>query len=172
MQWFVLHGDILDEPAEVLICSANPFLTLSGGVGGALLLRYGDGLQRELERHLRSVGRRHLDRGSVVVTRPSGTPYRAIIHAVAVDGFYQSSPEVVGSVLRKAMRAAAEAGGTRVAVAALATGYGTLTPAAFATGVSLLAEEAFEPIGRATIVVRKQAEADEIQRVLKSSQVV
>src|SRR5437763_11221519 len=52
MHWRIRHGDILDEPADVLICSANPFLTLSGGVGGALLLRYGPSLQSELNEYL------------------------------------------------------------------------------------------------------------------------
>jgi hypothetical protein len=34
MFWHIRRGDILDEMAEVLVCSANPFLTLSGGVAG------------------------------------------------------------------------------------------------------------------------------------------
>jgi hypothetical protein len=34
VRWTVKCGDILDEPADVLICSANIFLNLSGGVGG------------------------------------------------------------------------------------------------------------------------------------------
>ena len=33
MRWTIKHGNILNEPADVLICSANPFLNLSGGVG-------------------------------------------------------------------------------------------------------------------------------------------
>ncbi|MEM6506506.1 MAG: macro domain-containing protein, partial [Planctomycetota bacterium] len=91
MQWTVKHGDILDEPADVLICSANPFLTLSGGVGGALLQRYGDPLRIELEEVLKSRSVNYVDRGSVIVTFPSDTPYKSIIHAVAVDGMYESS---------------------------------------------------------------------------------
>jgi hypothetical protein len=42
MKWTVKSGNILDENADVLICSANVFLNLSGGVGGAILLRCGD----------------------------------------------------------------------------------------------------------------------------------
>ena len=46
------HGDVLDVEADVLICSANVSLNLSGGVGGALMGRYGEGLQQELHGHL------------------------------------------------------------------------------------------------------------------------
>lgn len=49
MRWTLKSGDILDEPADVLVCSANVFQNLSGGVGGAILLRYGDAVQRLCE---------------------------------------------------------------------------------------------------------------------------
>ena len=42
-------GNILDEPADVLVCSANPHLTLSGGVGADLLARYGGRMQSALQ---------------------------------------------------------------------------------------------------------------------------
>jgi len=166
MQWLVRHGDILDEPADVLICSANPFLTLSGGVGGALLLRYGGQLQHELECHLHEINRRYMDQESIVLTRPANTPYLAIIHAVAVNGFYESSPEIVHSVLYKAMQAASTESAKSVAVAALATGYGKLSLSDFAKGVRPLKGRKFEPTSQATIVVQEPSEAAEIERVL------
>lgn len=46
MRWIVKQGDILAEPADVLVCSANVSLNLSGGVGGEILRRYGDGMQK------------------------------------------------------------------------------------------------------------------------------
>lgn len=58
MRWIVKHDDILDEPADVLVCSANPWLNLSGGVGGEILLRYGPQMQEELHRLLAGRGRR------------------------------------------------------------------------------------------------------------------
>src|SRR3954470_8679124 len=145
MRWRVRHGDILDIPADVLICSANPFLTLSGGVGGALLLRYGPSLQSELNEHLARHGRRYLERGSVVVTEPPNTPYRAIIHAVAVNGFYESSPPVITEVIRAAFLAAAERGAGTVALTALATGYGRLTLSQFGEGLADPLSEEFPP---------------------------
>lgn len=102
MRWAVQEGDILAESADALICSANPFLTLSGGVGGAFLLRYGDGMQQELEQHLRDIRRSSVPQGTVVTCRPNGSPYEVVVHAVAVDAFYDSSPEVISDVVAKA----------------------------------------------------------------------
>ena len=52
MKWLVRGGDILDVSADVLICSANVYLNLSGGVGGAFLLRYGTSMQDALQDYL------------------------------------------------------------------------------------------------------------------------
>ena len=52
MKLKLYQGDILDLPVDVLICSANVSLNLSGGVGGALLARFGKDVQEELHRHL------------------------------------------------------------------------------------------------------------------------
>ncbi len=110
MRWVVKNGDILDEAAEVLICSANVFLNLSGGVGGALLLRFGDAMQKELHQFLVDNNLKFVQQGEVVRTSPCGTAYRAVLHAVAVDGLYQSSPATVNSVVRKTLTMSAEMG--------------------------------------------------------------
>ncbi len=62
-RWYVSHADILDTEADGLICSANPSLNLSGGVGGAFLLQYGTGMQEILHSHLRSTGQRFIEPG-------------------------------------------------------------------------------------------------------------
>ena len=164
--WRVRRGDILDEPADVLVCAANPHLTLSGGVGGALLLRYGPALQTELNDHLDHLGRRHVDVGTVVATEAIGTPYRAVIHAVAVNAFYESSPAIVTGVVRAALAAAAQRDARTVALAAVATGYGHLTIAQFAAGLSPLTAEPFPPIERVTVVVRGADDPAEVHRVV------
>ena len=166
MRWRVRHGDILDVAADVLVCSANPFLSLSGGVGGALLLRYGASLQAELNDHLAQRGRRHLDRGSIVVTRPPNTPYAAVIHAVAVNGFYESSPEVITDVVRAALRAAAGRGARTVALTALATGYGRLSIGQFAQGLTGVIAEDFPPISDVIVGVRGSDDVLELSRIV------
>ncbi len=90
MRWILKHKSILDEPADVLVCSANVSLNLSGGVGGELLLRYGDQMQHELWRHLADNGLKYVQTGDVVATGPCGAPCRTVLHAVAIDAFYAS----------------------------------------------------------------------------------
>jgi O-acetyl-ADP-ribose deacetylase (regulator of RNase III) len=166
MRWHFRHGDILDEKADVLVCSANPFLTLSGGVGGALLLRYGPSLQAELNDQLAKMGRKYVDRGSVVITHPRNTPYRAIIHAVAVNGFYETSSDVVAQVARDALNAAAAEGAHVVAMSALATGFGRLKLDQFARGIKEVIEADVPGVREVVIVVRSADEATELSEAL------
>lgn len=134
MQVSIHHGDVFDVAADCLVCSANVFLTLSGGVGGELLRRYGPATQRPLEDYLHLRGLRYVERGAVIETRPPGVPYRLVLHAVAVDGMYDSTPDVVRQVVRQALTCSAAAGCRAVAMPALATGYGHLDFDAFLSG--------------------------------------
>jgi O-acetyl-ADP-ribose deacetylase len=155
MRWTLTSGDILDERADVLVCSANVFLNLSGGVGGAILLRCGDGMQQELHALLTRSGKRHVERGDVVTTAPHGLPFRAVVHAVAVNGFYESSPAVITDVVTKSLRAAAALGAGRVALAALGTGFGRLSMEQFAEGLRpLLSPREFAPVDEVVICVK------------------
>lgn len=133
--WSVIVGDILDQPADILVCSANPFLTLSGGVGGAFLLRYGPEMQTHLQAYLHARGVRHVPPGTVVQMPPCGSPYRAVLHAVAVDGFYESSAELITNVVQQILTLSVTFGGHTVALPAVATGYGHLQLADFAAGL-------------------------------------
>ncbi len=166
MKWSVTHGDILNVPSDVLVCSANVFLNLSGGVGGAILLRYGDAMQRELHGILADQNRRFVEQGEVVKTSPCGLPYKAVIHAVAVDGFYQSSPQVVRAVVTKSLLLATSFDAHRVALTALATGYGKLTLRKFAEGIAPLMSQKFPPIHEVVICVRNETSRDELAATL------
>jgi O-acetyl-ADP-ribose deacetylase (regulator of RNase III) len=146
MRWTLTHGDILDVPADVLVCSANVWLNLSGGVGGAIPLRHGDAMQRELHRWLADHGRRHAEPGTVVATGPHGLPVAAVLHAVAVDGFYESSPERVRGCITTSLQMAGHLGAIRVALTALATGFGRMSLADFAAAVVPLRSASCPPI--------------------------
>ena len=48
MKIIIKVGDVLSEPTDVLISTANPWLNLSGGVNGAIREAVGPDLQTEL----------------------------------------------------------------------------------------------------------------------------
>jgi len=166
MRWSVEVGDILDTPADVLVCSANVFLNLSGGVGGAFLLRYGPEMQCALHEYLQERGIRHIHRGAVVSMPPCGSPYRVVLHAVAVDASYESSSAVVTSVVQQCLSDASKVGARIVALPALATGYGELLVRDFISGVQPLLKVAFPPVEEVRIVVRSSDDAQAISASL------
>jgi O-acetyl-ADP-ribose deacetylase (regulator of RNase III) len=112
----VKQGDLLAEPADVLICSANIYLNLSGGVGGEILRRYGPGMQAALHRYLSDHQLKFVQRGDVIETDGGGSCFRHVLHAVAVDAWYHSSADVVASVVTKALQRAADLRAQKVAV--------------------------------------------------------
>ena len=135
MRWTLRTGNILDESADMLVCSANPHLTLSGGVGADLLARYGPAMQSALEQIVRARTPHFIPRGEVIPYTDPTLPYRAILHAVAIDGWYNSSPQIIEQTVTKSLNMAAGYGARRVALAALATGFGHLSLAEFADGI-------------------------------------
>jgi O-acetyl-ADP-ribose deacetylase (regulator of RNase III) len=169
MRWVVKHGDILDEPADVLVCSANPWLNLSGGVGGEILLRYGPQMQAELHRHLTARGLRSVPQGEVVPCGPCDTPYRAVLHAVAVDCFYGSSPRVVEAVVTRALSLAASLGAAKVALTALATGYGRMPILDFARGLAPVLGQEFPPVAEVAVCLRGRNDAEELAAALATA---
>jgi O-acetyl-ADP-ribose deacetylase (regulator of RNase III) len=166
MRWVLTHGDILDVPADVLVCSANVYLNLSGGVGGEILRRYGDAMQKALHDYLAERKLRFVTPGTVVAMPPCGTRFAAVLHAVAVDGFYQSSPAVIGRTVGAALGMAAGFGAKRVALTALATGYGRLSMRQFAEGIAPLARAEFAPVEEVVVCVRHASERDELAAAL------
>ncbi|GJM24226.1 MAG: hypothetical protein DHS20C16_06410 [Phycisphaerae bacterium] len=156
-EWHVQCGDILNVQAEVLVCSANPYLTLSGGVGGALLQKYGDVMQEQLQQYLAERNVRHVEPGTIVSMDGGGTPYTAILHAVAVDVFYDSNVSLVRELVYQLLEISNELGANRVALPALATGYGKLAMAQFADALVPLVQNDF---GAKHVIVCLRQEAD------------
>jgi O-acetyl-ADP-ribose deacetylase (regulator of RNase III) len=129
--WTASVGEILELSADALICSANPQLNLSGGVGGEFLLRYGESMQQFLHEWLRRPGVRFVTPGSVVAAPSCGSTFRVVLHAVAIDAFYDTSTEVIAQAYGNAFGEAARLGCRTVASACLACGYGRATPETF-----------------------------------------
>jgi O-acetyl-ADP-ribose deacetylase len=131
-RWSVSHADILDITADGLLCSGNPSLNLSGGVGGAILLRYGSAMQTFLQDQLRAQGIRTVPPGTVVLSPPFGLPHRAVAHAVAIDVFYETNATLICATYQKALAQLAAEGCRTIAAACLGCGYGRFPPAEFA----------------------------------------
>ncbi len=163
VRWSLHVGDILDVPADVLVCSANVYLNLSGGVGGAFALRYGSAMQESLYAYLAERGLRFVRRGQVIPMPPSGSPYRSVLHAVAIDAAYDTSPEVVAEVLAESLRRSAALGARSVALAAVGTGYGRLSFPGFAKGLGRVAGQDFSPIDHVNIGLRSKFDAEEVE---------
>lgn len=159
-------GDVLKQRSDVLISTANPWLNLSGGVNGAILARCGLCIQEELHGYLKSRGISAVPAGTVISSGSHSLPFSHIIHAVAIDPFYDSSVELVRDTLTSALVLALALGATTVASPTLATGYGPMSMSQFAVALKPLTNEIrFEKL-RLTIVVRSSEDAAKIEDVL------
>lgn len=160
--WTLKEGNIIDEPADVLICSANVSLNLSGGVGADLLGRYGTKMQKELHSILNTRTPHAAQRGEVFAYTGNELPYKAILHAVAVDGWYHSSPEIVREIIEKSFRMAINLNAQKVASPALATGFGNLTLKDFADAARPLLDHDFPPINEVCICLMEDYRVAEL----------
>jgi len=165
MQWLICHGNILDIKADALICSANVQLNMSGGVGGEILVRHSDQMQKELHRYLSERKISVVAPGTVVKTLPCGTPYSMVLHAVAIDVFYETSHELIVSTIRRALELCTENGIKTVTLTALATGYGRYPLEKFALVVSELQKETFPVIEKVTICMKDEYDAEELMNL-------
>jgi O-acetyl-ADP-ribose deacetylase (regulator of RNase III) len=172
MRWTLKTGNIVDESADVLVCSANPHLTLSGGVGADLLARYGLAMQAALEQVVRQRTPHFIPQGEVIPYSDATLPYRAILHAVVIDGWYNSSPPIVEKTVATALRLAAGYGAKRVALAALATGFGHLSLAEFAEGVRPLLGREYPPVDEVCICLLEDYRVRELAEHFAGARIV
>jgi O-acetyl-ADP-ribose deacetylase (regulator of RNase III) len=123
-------------------------------------------MQQELHRKLAESGRRFLEPGEVIVTAPHGLPVKAVVHAVAVNGFYESSVEMVRAVVDKSLRTAASLGARSVAMTAVATGFGRMSLEKFAAAISPLRPGEYPPLDEVVICVRRDDERKRLTTAL------
>lgn len=118
-------GDILSSEADVLVSTANPGFQLTGGIGAALMTSGGAPFQAELNALARAkFGTRPAPRGSLLVSSGAGLRFRAIVHVVAIDVFYKTTPDVIAACMLDALIQADALEARSVAVPGFATGYG------------------------------------------------
>lgn len=166
MRLIVKTGDVLDEAVDVLICTANPTLTMSGGVNGALLERGGLEIQDELRRHLAEHRKNWVEPGSIVRTGPGPLPVKHILHAVGVSALYESSTDLVACTLDRALRIAADLGARSVATPAIATGYGPLTIEDFVSALKKIAYCPYSPIEELRVVLRHEDQTQTVAAMM------
>ncbi len=157
----IIHGDILDVNADILVASANPWLNLSGGVGGALLLRYGLTLQSRLHAQLAALNKKVLPPGTVILDTPPNVPYKAIAHAIAIDAAYRTDIQITAQTIIHALNLIAPLIPNHIALTALGTGYGPLSHKQFGQALALaLLNRDHPPL---TVCVRHPHEADDVR---------
>ena len=166
MDWSIKQGDILDTQADAIIVSANVQLNMSGGVGGAILVRYGDEMQKELHKYLADQGLSFAQRGDVVKTSPCGTPFKTVVHAVAIDALYVTTHDVLVETIRKSLALCAESGAKSVLLTALGTGYGQFPLDEFADVIRELLGDEYPPIEKVAIVIKNKYDAEEFRDAL------
>jgi|ERR1051326_4214902 O-acetyl-ADP-ribose deacetylase (regulator of RNase III) len=172
MRWILKQGNIIDEPADVLICSANVSLNLSGGVGAELLSRYGTAQQDYLHTLITTRSPRYAKQGEIFSYESTDIPYRAILHAVAVDAWYQSSSKTIEQVVERALRMASTYDARKVALTALATGFGNLSVEEFAKGVRPLLVMTIPSIQEIVIALIEESRLTELARFLPEATVI
>ncbi|HEY3762638.1 MAG TPA: macro domain-containing protein [Verrucomicrobiae bacterium] len=164
--WSLKEGSIIDEPADVLICSANVSLNLSGGVGADLLGRYGTKMQRELHQILKNRSPKVACQGEVFTYTGRELPYKAVLHAVAVDGWYHSTVKVLEEIIEKSLREAVKFNARKVALTALATGYGDLTIKDFSAAIKPLLNSDYQPINEICVCLMDHKQLVELSDYL------
>ena len=162
----VTVGDVLDAVADVLVCPANPWLNMAGGVGSAILARGGDQIRSELQSFLTSLGKPVVNSGSVILTDAGSLPFKHILHAVAIGPLYDSSIELVRQALEACFERAASLGARSISVPALATGYGQLSISSFAKAVAPIVRRDWPPLTTVNLVMFTDEIAATVREVL------
>lgn len=159
-------GDVLNESADVLVSTANPWLNLSGGVNGAIREAVGPALQTELHGLLKQRGISAVPAGTVVRSNAYTLPFKHILHSVAIDPFYDSSTDLVRATFEKALDMALELQALTVSSPTLATGYGPMSVSDFGSAVApVLKKSSLENL-TLNLVVRHADHAIELREVL------
>jgi|GEM_PF-2540271 len=156
-------ADIIDIPAEGLVCSGNINLNMSGGVNGELLSRGGYDLQRQLHGHLEVNDITFVNPGFVMEIGPGNFGFRCIVYSVAIDCWYESSIELVASTLRSALDIIESKGCASVSIPALATGYGRLKKEAFGRALHQVLHEKMRSFSQINVVEQSKTGLAEIR---------
>lgn len=115
----------LDVDSDAIVFSTNESLLLTGGVGAALLKRFGEPFQDEVSANIR--GRDEAVCGDVFQFSSKLTPWRHHFAVVAVDLAYHVGRSTIDDILRNIFATCSVSHDINQLVSsALGTGYGDL----------------------------------------------
>tara|TARA_B100000745_G_scaffold245326_1_gene167455 strand:+ start:461 stop:943 length:483 start_codon:yes stop_codon:yes gene_type:complete len=154
MQLIEHTGAIEDYPSDALVYSTNQQLILSGGVGAALVKKYGNAIQEHLSKQLNSYPTGLVPVGTVFDCAIDGLPYKRIFHSIATDLDYETEKATVSKIIRYCLHECdIDFAIASVVFSALGSGYGSLTYAEF---IRLLKQELEDYVDSDLIVVVAQ----------------
>ncbi len=127
MELQVIHGDLLDQPVDVIVNAWNRniipwWLLLPQGVSGAIKRRAGYEPFRELSR------RGPIPLGGAVETGAGRLPFRAIIHVAGISIFWRSSERAIRGCVRSALDIARQRDYRSIAFPLIGAGTGGFSP--------------------------------------------
>ncbi len=128
--------------ADALIYSTNIDLRLSGGVGAALLEKYGTEIQDKLFNTIDDTGRQIAKVGEVFECSISTMPWEIVFHTVATNNIYETKAETVRDILDYCLNICIENGNIKsVVTSALGCGWGDLSHSEFIDISNLVTKE-------------------------------
>lgn len=118
--FLVIHGNILDATADVIVSSDDNHFTARGGVAKAILTKADGSVETELN-YFRGL---RFQQGHIAVTTGGAWKRRAVIHGAVIDLDENRYPneQVVRLVVRRALDCAVAIGAHRVALPVLGGG--------------------------------------------------
>jgi O-acetyl-ADP-ribose deacetylase (regulator of RNase III) len=132
MKIITAQTNIVEVDSDAMIYSTNARLALTGGVGAALLRKYGPEIQSKLINSSQGGGMELAEVGDVISVKTDAMPWKLVIHTVVTDGSYIADPEIVKSVIEKSLKLCVSQGEIqKVTISELGTGYGSLTKEQF-----------------------------------------
>jgi O-acetyl-ADP-ribose deacetylase (regulator of RNase III) len=164
----IAYGDITESDVDAVIYSTNPNLLLSGGVGKALVTKFGQEIQERLAESAAIDLRNESRLGAVVSCKVASMPWRLLLHTVVTDDTYTTDPDIVRSALIRSLDICDQSYGVHsIAVSALGCGYGDLPHSKFMDILKVVVEQyAHSDLRRITVVCNNHKYIEQLKKGL------
>ena len=121
------QGNIVEFESDVLVYSTNLKLLMGGGVGAALMDKYGYDAQKCLYDSFDNSGSEKTKLGNIFDCKTEAMPWKKVLHTIATDEDYVTDTKTVENILRESLSICELTHGvSRLSMSALGCGYGNL----------------------------------------------